>query len=191
MGNETERSEMRGCKRLLFSAFLFLLAAPAVAIEMDELMDDVLDGVRQETRENVKIQVQQETREVIAEEQVIPSNTLSGLYVGASLDDGHPNTITCTLNFGKPSGPSSSTTFSGTCTDDEGNRVAVSGTVTGSSFTITLTEVFTADGICAPGTETSTGSGTISGSGEPGTTITGTAGDTCDTGTSSFRLTKN
>ncbi len=179
---------MRGWNAVFLILVVLLLAPPVVAVEMDELMDDVMDGVRQEVRDSIKQQVQQETREVLAEEQVIPSNTLSGTYAGTIFDDDGTNSLACNISFGTGS---SGIHFSGTCTDGEGNRSTISGTLSGTSISFTVTETFTADGFCPSGTETGSGSATLSGTGEPGTTISGSVGPMCgDLNGSNFTLTK-
>lgn len=162
---------------------IFLPCQIFAQVEMDELMDDVLQGIQQETRQSVKQQVKSETQEVLAEERVIPSRGLSGLYTGTDEDDG--SDILCNFNF-------SGNTFNATCTSSEdGNRAEVSGTVNGNQITFNFT-IFETDPTC---TGQGTGTGIFSGGGEPGTSLHLTVSDTqCDQpgeGADSFTLTKS
>lgn len=168
--------------------FCLAMAAPAAAVEMDELMDNVLDSVREETRQSIRQQVKQETQEVVTEEQVIPSTVLDGFYTGFTIGVDQ-EALQCTLTF---SGTGSGT-FSGTCTlfENDGTTETdqVSGTFSGSSFTVKVIEEIDFD--CPAGTNIGTGSGTITGQGEPGTVLSGTVSPTCgDTVPESFTLTK-
>jgi len=162
-------------------AGLFFFLNPVRAVEMDELMDNVLDSVREETRQTIQQEVKQETREVIAEEQVIPSSSRTGNYRGTG---GQGEPVSCDFTF-------TDSKFSGQCRDQEGDIFALSGTVGGNSFTLTIKEIFTVDGFCPAGTETNTGSGAIQGEGAPGTNIIFTVGPTCgDSNSTTVNLVK-
>lgn len=174
--------------KILAASFIFstiiLPPGPIQAqVEMDELMDDVLQGIQQETRHSIQQQVKSETQEVLAEERVIPSLGLSGLYTGTDEDDG--SDILCNFNF-------TGNVFNGTCTSSEdNNRVEVSGTVSGNQINFNFT-IFELNPTC---TGQGTGSGTLTGGGEPGTALHITVSDTpCDTsgeGADSFTLIKS
>lgn len=168
---------------------VLIFSGQAGAIEMDELMDNILEDVRQETRQTIKQQARQETQEVIQEEEVIPTNSLSGPYSGdvvfAANDINH---VSCSLSVDSNSFPSA---FTGSCVDQNPNDVhtfTLSGTIQNStSFSFTITET-TAN---CNGHRTASGSGTITGNGEVGTVLKGSYGGTCGDSTGSFTLTKN
>ncbi|MCH7652001.1 MAG: hypothetical protein IIA63_12710, partial [Nitrospinae bacterium] len=143
-------------------------ASPLPANAQDDLLEDILEGVLEEVREeikqDIKIDVRRETSEVVAEEQVSPSDSFSGLYVG--LIGGDPNTCTFTIT------PSS---LVGRCTFVDG-----SATISGSSGDgIVYTFSFKLSQTTPPCS--ASGSGTVkvvSGTGGPGTEILVTAGAT-------------
>lgn len=143
-------------------------------------MDDVLQGVQQEMRQSVKQQVKSETREVLAEEQVIPSRGLGGLYAGT---DSGGSDILCNFSIG-------TSTFQGTCTSsNDNNRAEVSGTISGSSITFSFT-IFDFNPVC---TGQGTGTGEFVGAGETGTLLhLHVSGTECDTNPTpdNFTLTK-
>jgi len=134
--------------------------SPLTANAQDDLLEEILEGVLEEVREeikqDIKTDVRQETSEVVAEERVSPSDTLSGVYVGLVDDD----PITCTFTFT----PSS---IVGTCTGDDGSAT-LSGSFDGVKYNFSI-QLSLTDPVC-----NASGSGTakvISGTGEPGTTL--------------------
>lgn len=141
---------------------------------MEDVMQDLMGEIRDEVNQDIKTKVRQDTAEVVAEETLSPSNTLSGFYVGSNQD----GTITCTLTIT----PSS---VSGSC-PEPGGGVTLSGTsLDGIFYTFSFFDAFCGD---------NTGSATaklLSGTGEPGTTleinvITPTCGGVMET----FKLVK-
>ena len=131
-----------------------------------EILEEIREEVREEVKQDIKDDVRQETSEVVAEEQVSPSNSFSGVYVGLIEDE----LTNCSLTIT----PSS---VEGRCTGAEGTVATVSGTSGDGIFYTFSFQVTTINPSCS---DTGTGTATVvSGTGEPGTellvTLTGTA----------------
>jgi len=133
------------------------LTANAQEPPLGDILEGVLEEVREEIKQDIKTDVRRETSEVVAEELVSPSDSLSGVYVDFSEPD---DPVTCSLNFTQSS-------VAGRCTGE--NDVA---TISGSSmdevlyfFDFQLTETE------PPCSGSGTGKFTVVGTGEPGTKL--------------------
>ncbi len=133
--------------------------SPLTANAQDDLLEDILEGVLEEVREeikqDIKTDVRRETSEVVAEERVSPSDSLTGVYVGL-IDD---ELVTCSLTIT----PSS---LVGRCTGNDGTVATLSGSSGDGIFYPFSFQ------ISAPCIGSGSGSAeVVSGTGEPGTVI--------------------
>lgn len=155
---------------IAFSAFLLVLASYQIIfaqVEMEEMMESLMEEVRQETRQDIIQQNKSDTRVAIASDVVRGvGGPFSGLYIGGSSSYFHNLQITQT-----------GSSYTGT---DESIHATVTGSITGNSITYSITCTGPFAG------QTASGSGSITGSGEVGTNLSGSlTGVDCEDGVSS------
>ncbi len=180
-------------------AFAAISPSPLPAQDIDDVIQgldrdfSVGDSKEDVKRSNLEAANEQNREDIKIEEKENPSIFLnsscgySGTYSGTYTDMSGSTSLTCSLSFNCSASSPIPTHFSGTCVDGEGINYSVSGNIAMlPSFSLTVTEL---NSCAAPG-NSSTGSGYISGSGESGTTLSGSLPTTCDTGTTSFSITK-
>jgi len=129
-------------------------------INPEDIMEELMGEIRDEINQDIKTEVRRQTTETVAEEELSPSNTFSGVYFGI-LDDGVIDICNVTIT---------QTSITGSCTNP-GELLTVTpfggDLATGFTFSYVFTE---SDPPCGP--DTGMGTATlISGTGEPGTTF--------------------
>ena len=125
---------------------------------MEEIMEEIMEEVREEIKQDIKKDVRQETSEVVAEEQLSPSNSFSGIYLFIDPVDGP---FVCNLTI-------TPTNITGSCGDITDAITTFSGSSIDGifyNFNYTFTDIEFSCGP-VPGTGTAT---VVSGTGEPGT----------------------
>ena len=151
----------------------------------EELKRSNLETANEQNREDVKITESENPFKLASTSTCIYSGTYTGNYTDMS----GTTTITCSIGFScDTSSPPIPLHFTGSCVDGQGISYLINGNLSMlPSFSLTVTELNS----CSSPENTKTGSGSIIGTGGSGTSLSGSVPTTCDTGTTTFSITKS